>query len=362
MTTTELISWLRLSHCKNVGPVTFWQALARFGSCQKALEWLVNNRRAAVIPEERWAIQVMENCAKKGVSLVTGEDNRYPLRLRTLRDAPAILFVKGTVDILNSDMVALVGARNCSFSGKRQAQILASDLAMAGFTIVSGLARGVDRAAHMGSIETGTIAVLAGGVDVVYPPDHEELYDQIQRKGCIVSEMPLETRPAPNHFPRRNRIISGLSRGVVVVEAAVRSGSLITAQYALEQARDLFAVPGSPQDPRCHGSNQLLKQGAYLVQSAEDVLRVLKPEFDLATLEEPAAEPYVASVQDFSTSVSLKDSLLEGLSPIPVALDFIANDIKLTMQELMAVVLELELEGSVVRQPNGMISLSESLS
>lgn len=358
MNDKDLISWLKLAYCKNVGPITFWQALSRFGCCEEALAWLARNNRANIIPEESWVKQLLELCNKKGVTIVTGKNSSYPVLLKQLRDAPAVLFVKGQVDALQKDMVGIVGARNCSFAAKKQAHILAQDLGKAGFIVASGLARGIDRSAHLGSCQTGTVAVVAGGVDVIYPPEHEDLYNDIQRHGCIVSEMLIGTKPSPNHFPRRNRIISGLSRGVVVVEAAIRSGSLITARYVIDQSRDLFAVPGSPQDPRCHGSNLLLKQGAHLVQSVDDILQILKPEFNLTMLSEPEAEAYIASVEEFSVPASLKEEILSGLSQKPIEITFIAQDFKLNSQEIMAIILELELEGLIVRQANGTVSIS----
>lgn len=354
----QLISWLKLAHSKNVGPVTFWQAIARFGDCDNALAWLESNGRAEVIPTDKEVQKIIDECLKKDVTMITGNDHRYPQRLRILRDAPAILFVKGREEALQTDMIGIVGARNCSFAAKKQAQTLAQGLSTAGLSVVSGLARGIDQAAHLGSLESGTIAVVAGGVDVIYPPEHEELYNDIQRNGCIVSEMPIGTKPSPNHFPRRNRIISGLSRGIVVVEAAMKSGSLITAKYAIEQSREIFAVPGSPQDPRCHGSNHLLKQGAHLVQSVEDIITVLKPEFDMNTLREPEAEPYIAPFTEFSISQSLKEAILHGLNYTPVEISFIAQDFNLTTQEIMAIILELELEGLIVRHANGTVSIS----
>lgn len=358
MMNKQLMSWLKLCYTKNVGPVTFWQALSRFQTPESALNWLTEKGRAATIPSDLAMYKIIEDCHRQDVLLVPGYDGRYPERLKAIKDAPAVLFVKGRVETLVEDCIAVVGARNCSFSAKKQTQILSESLGKAGFVVVSGLARGIDYAAHKGSLESGTIAVLAGGVDVIYPPEHIELYDQIQKNGCIVSEMPLRTKPSPNHFPRRNRVISGLSRGVIVVEAALKSGSLITAKYAIDQARELFSVPGSPQDPRCHGTNFLLKQGAHFVQSLEDIIQILKPEFDLSSIEEPDPLPYVASVKDFSIPESLKETLLYGLSTIPVDLDFIATDLSLSPQEVLAVVLELELEGLIVRQSNGTVSLS----
>src|SRR5262249_50302589 len=201
----------------------------------------------------------------------------FPAGLAALDPPPPVLSVLGNVDMFAREMIAVVGARNASALGMKLAARLAADLGSAGLVIASGLARGIDSAAHKAALATGTVAAIAGGVDIVYPPENQQLYEDIKEKGALVSEMPFGVAPLPRHFPRRNRIISGLARGVVVVEAAERSGSLITANYALEQGREVFAVPGSPLDPRAKGCNRLIREGAMLTESAEDVLTVLRP-------------------------------------------------------------------------------------
>ncbi len=355
--TYDLISWMQLAYTKNVGPVTFWQAIQRFGSAQGALDWLVAQGKAALIPSVESMKKILNQAESKKITLLPGYHEAYPKRLKVLRDSPAILYCRGQIDRLNGDCIGIVGARNCSFSAKKLAHKLAQDLGKCGFISVSGLARGIDHAAHMGSLESGTIAVLAGGVDVIYPPEHEDLYKQIQGNGCVISEMPIGMKPSPNHFPRRNRIVSGLSRGVVVVEAALKSGSLITAKYALDQSREVFAVPGSPQDPRCHGSNQLLKQGAHLTQSVDDIVSILKPEFDLNQIRESDVEPIIIDIQDYVVPASLKDSIYQGLSRVPVEINYIAQDLGLSVPEIMTILLELELEGLIVRHANGTVSI-----
>ncbi len=355
--THDLISWMRLAFTKNVGPVNFWQAIHRFGSAQGALDWLHFQGRADAVPPNDSIIKVIKQAEAKNITLLPGYDPQYPARLTILRDAPPILYCRGQIDRLSGDCIALVGARNCSFSGKKQAGDLASKLGKCGFVTVSGLARGIDCAVHQGSYESGTIAVLAGGVDIIYPPEHEELYKQIQKNGCVLSEMPIGMKPSPNHFPRRNRIVSGLSRGVVVIEAALKSGSLITAKYAVDQSREVFAVPGSPQDPRCHGSNLLLKQGAHLIQHVDDIIAVLKPEFDLTQISSPEQENCVIDIQDYLVPESLREEIYQGLNRVPVDIDFIAQDKNLSIQEIMTVLLELELEGLIVRYANGTVSI-----
>lgn len=355
--TYDLISWMRLAYTKNVGPVSFWQAVQRFGSAKGALDWLQSQGKADAIPSIDAMSKIIDQAETKKITILTGENPDYPKRLKILRDSPAVLYCRGQIERLNGDCIAIVGARNCSFSGKKQASELAAKLGKCGFITVSGLARGIDYAAHRGSCESGTIAVLAGGVDVIYPPEHEELYKQIQINGCIVSEMPIGMKPSPNHFPRRNRIVSGLSRGVVVVEAALKSGSLITAKYALDQSREVFAVPGSPQDPRCHGSNMLLKQGAHLIQTVDDIVAILKPEFDLSQISAPVQEACVIDIHDYIVPTSLKEEIHQGLSRVPVDINYIAQDLGLSAQEIMTILLELELEGLIVRHANGTVSI-----
>jgi DNA processing protein len=248
--------------------------------------------------------------------------------------------VLGRPDILQREMVAIVGARNASALGIKFATQLAHDLGDAGLIISSGLARGIDHAAHTGALQTGTVAVVAGGVDVIYPPENTSLYEKITRQGAVIAELPLHTAPLARHFPRRNRLISGLARGVVVVEAAERSGSLITATYALEQGREVFAVPGSPLDPRARGSNRLIREGASLTETADDVLAVLRPILgqsfgELAPSEAPPASPLVE----------------EKLGPSPVEVDELVRQCGVPAADVLTVLLELELAGRVQRHP-----------
>ena len=256
-------------------------------------------------------------------------------------------------------MVAIVGARNASALGIKFAGKLAADLGQAGLVVVSGLARGIDHAAHKGAIETGTVAVVAGGIDVVYPPENQMLYEEIGRSGVIISEMPLGMAPLPRHFPRRNRLISGLSRGVAVVEAAERSGSLITANYALEQGREVFAVPGSPLDPRSKGANRLIREGATLTESAEDILAVLRPILGQA-FDEQGARDSSAPLLDPSAAEREADQIRtlveEKLGPSPVEIDELIRQCGAPAASVLTVLLELELAGRAQRHPGGRIS------
>jgi DNA processing protein len=285
LTDQQRLDWLRLIRCEGVGPRTFRSLVNHFGGAGAALAALPDlarsrGRGAIRVASVADAEREMETAHRHGVHfLATGEAD-YPRNLAAIDTAPPLIGVRGRLGILNSSAVSIVGSRNASAGGMQLAQRLARDRAEAGFAIVSGLARGIDTNAHRASLERGTIAVLAGGHDRVYPAENEALLAPMLEQGAIVSEMPMGWEPRGRDFPRRNRLISGLSLGVVIVEAARRSGSLITARFALEQGREVFAVPGSPLDPRAEGTNDLIRQGATLVTSAEDVIQVLRPLLD----------------------------------------------------------------------------------
>ena len=300
-----------------------------------------------------------------GARLVCWGEPAYPSGLTAIEDAPPILTVLGRAELLGSPIVAVVGARNASANGRRFCRDLAAALGQRDVVVVSGLARGIDAAAHLGALETGSIAVVAGGVDVVYPEENRGLHEALARQGAIVAELPLGTEPQARHFPRRNRLISGMALGVVVVEAAARSGSLITARFALEQGRDVFAVPGSPLDPRCRGSNDLLRHGAILTEGAEDVLSHLGPQ-----LAHPAPPPRRPSlppppVMDWPparTQAPVADDaalelITERLGPTPVAVDELVRQCHLSAAAVATLLLELELAGRVERHPGNLVSL-----
>jgi DNA processing protein len=270
-----------------------------------------------------------------------------------------MLAVLGHAVLLSREMVAVVGARNASALGRKLAAQLARDLGAAGLVVVSGLARGIDSAAHESALATGTCSVLAGGVDVIYPPENDGLYERIRAEGVIVSEMALGQSPQARHFPRRNRIISGLSRGVVVVEAAEGSGSLITANYALEQGREVFAVPGSPLDPRARGTNRLIREGATLTESAEDVLAVLRPMLGVAFGEPDSRDrqPAAPAAVPGQESDRVRERLLELLGPSPVDLDELIRQCGGETAAVITALLELELAGKAVRHPGNRVSL-----
>jgi len=277
----ERLDWMQLIRTPNIGPVTFFNLVRKFGSAGEALKTLPEfsqkaGRKKPLIPSNRDdARQEIKKAWNLGIQILAACEPDYPVHLRAIPSAPPLIYARGHISLFERKAVAIIGARNASGLGQKLTRNLAKDLGAQNITIVSGLARGIDTAAHIASLDTGTIAVVAGGVDHVYPPENEELMRQIADRGLILSERHLGAIPTSRDFPRRNRLISGLSAGVVIVEAAIKSGTLITANYANEQGREVFAVPGSPLDPRSQGANRLIRDGATLVESAEDIIQVL---------------------------------------------------------------------------------------
>lgn len=359
----ERRAWLRLARTQNVGPVTFAQLIARFGTAPAALDALPRLVRRGGgdkvrMPSLDEVSREMAALAKLGGRLLASCEPEFPRGLAVADPAPPIISVLGHASLLQRDMVAIVGARNASALGRKLATTLAMNLSQAGLVIASGLARGIDAAAHEGSLANGTVAVVAGGVDNVYPPENATLYERIRAQGCVVSEMPLGQTPQARHFPRRNRIISGLSRGIVIVEAAEGSGSLITANYALEQGREIFAVPGSPLDPRTKGTNRLIREGATLTESADDVLAGLRPiigrDFDEPTTTRPEGPVDPAAVEADADQV--RAAVEEALGPAPVEVDELVRLSKAPTPAVLAVLLELELAGRVARHSGNRVS------
>lgn len=367
---TGKLDILRLIRSPQIGPITYRRLIERFGTATAALEALPELARRGGLKAPRQICTVAKaeiefaKCKAAQVQIVTQGDPDYPPRLKYIEDAPPLLFVRGNSELLSKKAVAVVGARNGSNNGLRLAERLAIDLGLNGMMVVSGLARGIDAAAHRGSLDTGTTAVLGGGVDIIYPRENTELYNEILERGVIVSEMPLGTRPKAAHFPRRNRIISGISRGIVVVEAAPRSGSLITARLALEQGREVFAVPGSALDPRARGTNDLLRQGAILTESAEDVLQVLNPgpsirvPSDGVPLDVPTLSPRMADEKETS---EVRQWIETRIGPSPIDVDDLAREFKSSTSVLSEALMELELAGRIERQPGNMISAIATL-
>lgn len=362
----DQLDWLRLARAESVGPVTFAHLIARYGSASEALSALPALARrggrgqAPRIPSLAEARAELRAGATAGARLIAACDDGFPRALRALDAPPPVLWAPGDATLLAREMVAVVGARVASAAGRRFARDLAASLGEAGWVVTSGMARGIDAAAHEGALPSGTVAVLAGGVDDIYPPENAGLYDVLRQEGCIVSERAFGAGAKAADFPRRNRIISGLSRGVVVVEAELRSGSLITARLAGEQGREVFAVPGSPLDPRARGTNDLLRQGATLVEGPDDVLRVLAALPGVAEAE-PAGPVHAggrsarpdgtAPAADLDALHAVLDNLL---SPTPTPINTLARDAGAPVSAVLAALTELALAGRVELAPGNM--------
>jgi DNA processing protein len=368
LTDAQKLDWLRLLRSENVGPATFRLLVNRFGSASAAIEALPElsargglKRRIRVCSRAD-AEREIAMADRFGAKLVAWGDTGYPRRLADTEGGPPLIYAAGNLTVADMPTVAIVGSRNCSALGRRLVSVLANGFGAEGFAVVSGLARGIDAAAHQASLTTGTIAVIAGGHGHIYPPEHEDLAETIKAQGALISEMPPDWVARAKDFPRRNRIISGVSYGVVIVEAAARSGSLITARFALEQGREVFAVPGSPLDPRAEGTNKLIRDGATLTRNAEDVLEVLRPMLGLfappiAPFGEPGGEPGDETAKPADIDDTDRRRVLDALGPSPVAVDDILRLTGLSHGQVMLALIELELAGRIERHPGLRVSL-----
>jgi DNA processing protein len=362
LTEPERIDRLRLIRSDNVGPRTFRSLVDHFGSARAALERLPDLARRGGAARSGRIYSAGEAKAELaasralGVSWLAPGEGGSPAQLATLDDAPPLLAVRGDAATLMRPTIAIVGSRNASGAGLKFAGQLARELGEAGFVIISGLARGVDQAAHRASVASGTVAVLAGGHDCIYPPEHENLLAAIlDQQGGAISEMPLGHEPRARDFPRRNRLISGASLGVVVVEAAQRSGSLITARMAAEQGREVFAVPGSPLDPRAAGTNDLIKQGATLVTEAADIVNAVASIMERPVMHpagEPDSEPFESDPQTHD-----RDQITGLLGPTPISIDDLVRMSGASPAIVRTILLELELAGRLERHGGGLVSL-----
>lgn len=359
-TEEDRFSWLRLLRSRKVGPATFRRLMHENGSAQNALAALPKLARAAGIegyetcPPGVIEAELKAAKAAKARLLCLGAAD-YPMALTDLNDAPPMLWAIGDVSVLQRPMVSLVGARNCSSLGTRMARALAGGLGDSGYVVASGLARGVDTAAHLAALQTGTVAVMAGGVDIIYPAENKELARDIATKGLRLSEQPMGVTPQARHFPRRNRIISGLSQAVVVVEAAAKSGSLITARDALDQGREVLAVPGHPFDARAAGCNLLIREGATLVRCVQDVIDALPPQPRRAPEPAPDTAP---AAQTITHPETLHARILERLGPSPLAEDQLIRDVDAPASVIGPALVDLELDGLIRRQPGGLLCLA----
>ena len=354
---TARLQWLRLARADSVGPVAFRHLIERFGSAGKVLEALPTlaarggSARTPRIPSEAEARAELQAGEALGGRLICAGEPDFPERLAALDPPPPVIWTRGRAELLTRPSVAVVGARIASAAGQRFARGLAQDLGAAGYVVVSGMARGIDGAAHEGGLKTGTVAVLAGGVDDIYPPEHRDLYERLADEGCIVSEMPIGRRAQAKDFPRRNRLISGLSQGVVVVEAELRSGSLITARLAGEQGREVFAVPGSPLDPRARGTNDLIRQGAVLCEGIEDVLRELQG--PLPARRPAASQPVAAHVPDEEID-ALREKIAALLSPTAVSRDELVRITGAPAAAVYGALVELSIAGRAELRPGNL--------
>lgn len=363
LTEEERLDWLRLLRSRRVGISTFFRLMAEHGSAQAALEALPGIAAEAGVPDYEpcpveSAKAEIEAGYRAGAELIAFGEADYPVSFTELSDPPPLLWVMGRKELLNKPMVAMVGARNASSLGLRMAKRLSADLGAAGQVVVSGLARGVDTAAHTSALETGTVAVMAGGVDVIYPNENAVLAQEIAEKGVRVSEQPMHLQPAARHFPCRNRLISGLARAVVIVEAAAKSGSLITARNALDQGREVLAVPGHPFDARAAGCNMLIRDGATLVRGSDDVIEAIAdPEMPVAAAPDQtetfATQPERRSLKE---TAALHSEILARLGPSPLSEDQLIRDLARSAAEVTPELVTLEIEGRILRQPGGLLS------
>lgn len=356
----DAVDRLRLIRSANIGPVTYGQLIARFGTAATAIEAIPMlaaraGGRAPVVADAAIIAREQAAVARLGARYLFLGDDDYPPLLAELETAPPVLIVRGDPALALRRVVAIVGARNASAAACRFARDLAFALADEGIVVVSGLARGIDTAAHQGSVDGGTIGVIASGIDIAFPPENAELQERVAREGLLVTEHPPGTEPRSRHFPQRNRIIAGLAVGTVVVEAAPRSGSLITARLAAEAGRDVMAVPGSPLDPRAQGCNQLIREGATLVQSAADVIEAIGP-IDARMLRSPSSGYGAPPPTDASDAERRR--VIGLLGPVAVSVDELIRQSGMPPAIVQMVLLELELGGRLERHSGGRVSLT----
>lgn len=372
----QRLDWLRLIRSERVGPATFRDLINHFGTASAALEALPDlaqkgGQAARIrVASKADAMAEFEAITAFGARLVALGEADYPDWLGTIDSPPPLLMIKGDAKILARPSIAIVGARNCSLVGRKMTTKLAQDLGALGFAIISGLARGIDAVAHQASLDTGTIGVLAGGLDKIYPKEHTDLAGEIAQIGCLISEMPLGWTARAQDFPRRNRIVSGISMATIVVEAAKKSGSLITARNAVEQNREVFAVPGSPLDPRAGGPISLLKQGAHIVTEAQDVLEVLQPIHGTSlpdalnqTITTGLEEDELQTEKGQATVLSQAErtAIIDTLSTTPADIDELIRVTGFASGQIYLVLLELDLAGRLIRHPGNKVSVTEAL-
>ncbi|MCC8397851.1 MAG: DNA-processing protein DprA [Rickettsia endosymbiont of Labidopullus appendiculatus] len=368
--TKETIDILRLIRSENVGPRTFWSLIKLFGSSSLAIdniqEFSVRGGRSKPVKvfSQSDASKELELLQKHNAHIITYKSSEYSRLLLEIFDCPPILSYKGNIGLLSHERcLAIVGARNASVNGRAFANKIAKELTDADYIVVSGLARGVDTAVHQVNVSK-TIGVIAGGIDYVYPPENVKLFEQIQQDGLIIAELPVGSKPLGQHFPQRNRLISGISLGTVVIEASLKSGSLITARFALEQNREVFAVPGFPLDPRCQGTNKLIKEGAHMVESTQDIVTNLPHFTKIVSKSKDIANDSAENNQFKSLNIKyanlitndMRMKVKELLSSTPIDFDCL-HQTQLPLPDIYMIILELELAGKITRYPGNKISL-----
>jgi len=361
----ERLDWLQLIRTESIGPITFHRLIKKYGSAADALAALpelsskAGRKKPLRAASRDEAQEELDRADEINARLIAFCEADYPQMLAAIPDPPPVIYLCGHASLFERPAIAIIGARNASAVGRKIARTLAADLGEAEIAVVSGLARGIDGAAHDAAIDSGTIAVVAGGVDVIYPPEHAELTQAIASRGALISERPPNYQPTARDFPRRNRLISGLSRGVIVVEAAAKSGTLITARFALEQGREVFAVPGSPLDPRCQGANKLIREGATLVQEAQDVLDVLAAQSSGMNAKSPpnlfdwVRDDGFEDQSDGGASEALRVDVLELLSFTPMHRDEILRELDAPAGLIIDALLELTLAGEAEEMSGG---------
>lgn len=351
----DILNILRLFRSERVGARTFAALMDVYGTAENAIAALPNIASKIKLRSLADAEKELRAVEKFGAEIIVMGDPRYPQALAATEGAPPLITVKGNLELLTKNCIGIVGARNASLAGMKLAKTIAEGLGKANCIVVSGLARGIDTAAHKATLKTGTIAVIAGGIDSIYPPENKALQQQIYEEGLVIAELPFGASPKAEHFPQRNRIISGVSRGVAVIEATLRSGSLITARLALEQGREVFAVPGSPLDPRAEGPNRLIKQGAMLIESAEDIVQNIfmprmMPLFPNTVSENRHSEFELPPRQhDFKTAEAVKQELKMLLSTAPTQVDELLAKFSTDIKAFNMALLEMELSGQIER-------------
>ncbi|WP_413987805.1 DNA-processing protein DprA [Labrys okinawensis] len=374
LTDGERLDCLRLIRCEGIGPISFKGLVDSHGSAGAVIEALPDiirrSGRSLRLPSEASLQRELAAMEKLGARFIAIGEPEYPEALASIDSAPPLIAVRGSLAVLSKPMVAIIGARNASAVGQSVAAEMAANLANAGYAVVSGLARGIDKAAHEATLRSGTVAVVAGGLGKIYPPEHESLVQDLIGTGCVITEAPFDWVATARDFPKRNRIVSGLALGVVIIEAAMKSGSLITARLALEQGRELMAVPGSPRDPRHDGCNKLIRECATLVRHAGDVLEVIAPLVEQRSLPVPSSRqaqprfdfdaldgPPAPRTQPILSGDADQDRLVGLLGPSPVAMDDLVRASGLEPRRVQLILLDLDLAGRIERHGNGMVSL-----